>query len=153
MGMRASVRAEYFERAPRTGLVLAVVTLLGVGCAGSDPAASAQPVDVGPCRDGDPDRERWGTNCLCCHANEFGVAGSLVPDAGVTAILVADPTGRTDEMSPDFFDNFFRHQRLTPPLTAIITFADGEQRKMLGLSPHGSCNACHGVRTPILGVR
>ncbi len=132
------------------------MALLGVisatACSSSGTAASAAAVDVGPCRDGDHDRERWGTSCLCCHTGEFGVAGSLAPDAGVVDIFVEDRDGRTAEMSPDIFDNFFRHRKLTPPLSTTITFADGDQRTMQAV-PHGSCNACHGVSVPLVGSR
>ncbi len=118
-------------------------------------AAGDQPaiVDVGSCFDGDPNRERWGSNCLCCHETEFGVAGSVVSDSAVKTILVTDPRGRSAEMSPNFFDNFFRHQKLEPPLTATITFSDGERRRMKSTAPHGSCNACHGQSVPMLGSR
>lgn len=109
--------------------------------------------NVGPCSDGDPDRERWGTSCLCCHTGEFGVAGSLARDAGVAMVVVADRNGRTAEMPPNVFDNFFQHRNLEPPLTAVVTFADGEQRAMKSPAPHGSCNACHGVATSRLGSR
>ena len=132
------------------------MALLGVisvtACSSSGTVASAAAVDVGVCRDGDHARERWGTSCLCCHTGEFGVAGSLAPDSGVVDIFVEDRDGRTAEMSPDIFDNFFRHRKLTPPLSTTITFADGDQRRMQAV-PHGSCNACHGVSVPLVGSR
>ncbi len=115
-------------------------------------AAPSNTIDVGLCRDGDPNRERWGTSCLCCHTHDFGVAGSVAPRSGVVDILIEDRNGRTAEMSPNIFDNFFRHRKLTPPLVATITFADGEQRVMRD-SPHGSCNGCHGVSVPLVGSR
>jgi hypothetical protein len=127
------------------------MSAFAIGCAGH--GSSDVSPGVGACQDGDPLRERWGTDCLCCHATEFGVAGSLEPDAGISMISVSDREGRSDEMSPDLFDNFFRHQKLTPPLNAVVTFANGEQRRMRSAAPHGSCNACHGNSEPRLGSR
>jgi hypothetical protein len=121
-------------------------------CSGGQDGASAAPIDVGPCRDGDPNRERWGTSCLCCHTHDFGVAGSVAKGSGVVDVFVEDRDGRTAQMSPDIFDNFFRHRKLTPPLVATVTFADGEQRVMPA-APHGSCNGCHGVSVSLVGSR
>lgn len=142
----------------RLWCLVLVATSLGGCFDGGDAEGSAAgegptAVDLGPCLDGDPNRERWGSNCVCCHETEFGVAGSLLPDSAVETIFVADQRGRSAEMSPNFFDNFFRHQKLTPPLTATITFSDGEQRRMQSAALHGSCNACHGQSEPMLGSR
>lgn len=98
-------------------------------------------------------KERYGTSCLCCHANEFGVAGSLPRDAGVSSVVVVDRDGRSTDMASDVFDNFFQHRQLTPPLRATVRFADGAVSSMKGDAPHGSCNACHGVSTPLVGQR
>ena len=133
-------------------LALAILVASVLGCSQSEGTSAPVPADFGPCRDGNPARERWGTSCLCCHTGEFGVAGSLAPDSGVVDIFVEDRDGRTAEMSPDIFDNFFRHRKLTPPLSTTITFADGDQRRMQAV-PHGSCNACHGVSVPLVGSR
>src|SRR5947207_1074555 len=100
MRMSASHSFAHVDRVLDSRFVLVLAALLG-GCASS--SASPAPVDVGPCRDGDPDRERWGTSCLCCHTTEFGVAGSLAGDAGISTITITDSEGRTSEMSPDFF--------------------------------------------------
>lgn len=103
---------------------------------------------------GDPNAERYGTSCICCHSGEFGVAGSLAHDAGVATILVEDHDGKTAEMSPDPYDNFFRHRPLSPPLSATVIFENGERRTMKGPAPHGSCNACHDSElVPRIGTR
>ena len=141
----------YAERSWLWLAVLATSVSCFDGAAVEDKPNGAAAADLGPCRDGDPSRGRWGSNCLCCHETDFGVAGSLAPDAKVQTIFVADLHGHSAEMSPDIFDNFFRHQKLEPPLVATITFTDGEQRRMRSAAPHGSCNACHGVSTTLLG--
>jgi hypothetical protein len=133
--------------------VLALGGVVGLSaCSSGQEASAAASIDVGPCRDGDPNRERWGTSCLCCHTHDFGVAGSIAEGSGVVDILVEDRDGRTAQMSPDIFDNFFRHRKLSPPLVATVTFADGDQRVMPA-APHGSCNGCHGVSVPLVGSR
>lgn len=81
------------------------------------------------------------------------MAGSVAHDAGVAAVLVTDRNGLELEMAPNPFDNFFRHYKMTPPLRAQITFADGEVRTMQHEAAHGSCNACHGEVTKALGER
>ena len=108
---------------------------------------------VGPCRDGDPDRERWGSSCLCCHAESFGVAGSVAHDAGVSQVFVRDRDGKTAEMFVNPYDNFFQHRNLVAPLTVTVRFEDGTERVMRDPAPHGSCNACHGETTARLGTR
>jgi len=129
------------------------------GC--SAPVGSAEPelrpsFDVGDCSGadaGDPALERYGTSCICCHKRTFGVAGSVARDAGIEAVIVVDRDGKTADMAPNPYDNFFQHRQLTPPLAAVVVFADGERRTMKELSPHGSCNACHGVTAPHVGAR
>ena len=97
-------------------------------------------IDVGACVDGSEFVQRHGTNCVCCHT-EFGVAGSVMHDAGVVEVLVTDRNGVEVEIAPNPFDNFFRHYALEPPFRAQITMADGSVRVMDERAPHGSCNA------------
>ncbi len=133
-------------------LALAINAGGGLACANAE-GERVSPDSFGACDDGDPTRERWGANCLCCHADEFGVAGSLPKDAGIATVFVVDNDGRTAEMSPDIFDNFFRHRKLTPPLRATVRFTDGSARSMKSPAPHGSCNACHGTHVAPIGAR
>lgn len=115
-------------------------------------SSSSRPVDAGTCREGIAWQQRHGTSCLCCH-QEFGIAGSVAHDAGVVRVLVTGSDGQELEAAPNGFDNFFRHFQLVPPLRATITFRDGEVRTMDHPAPHGSCNACHGETTGMLGER
>jgi len=138
----------------------AVVACVFPGCiatVGADESGARPPSpDIGSCEGadgGDPARERHGTSCICCHARTFGVAGSVEHDAGVESILVVDRDGKTADMATNPHDNFFQHRRLTPPLAAVVIFADGERRTMKSPAPHGSCNACHGVTTTRVGAR
>jgi hypothetical protein len=133
-------------------IVLVVSAALVAACSesGDNPLA---PADFAPCRVGEKLRERHGTSCLCCHNGEFGVAGSVAHDAGVSTIFVSDAEGRTASMFPNIFDNFFQHRQLTPPLTPMIIFDNGEVRTMKQKAPHGSCNACHGETIRPLGER
>jgi cytochrome c5 len=136
---------------------LAFLTIsLTAACSQESRVEEAPRVDrsaVGPCRDGDPDRERWGTSCLCCHAESFGVAGSVAHDAGVLEIFVRDRDGKTAEMFVNPYDNFFQHRNLVAPLTAVVRYEDGTERTMRSAAPHGSCNACHGETVPRIGTR
>ena len=96
------------------------------------------------CIDGDEAMQRHNAPCVCCHA-EFGVAGSVDQSRGaVIRVVVRDAFGNTDEMQPNVFGNFFRHQKLTPPLTPIVFGDDGRALTMKSPAPHGNCNACHG---------
>jgi len=125
--------------------------LVWAGCAG---AAACVPEDEEPspaCADGDPLQERYGTDCLCCHRNEFGVAGSvdLAGDAPpVALVIVEDRSGVRAQMAPNPYGNFFRHVQLQPPLRAWVVGRDGGVAAMGMEAPHGSCNRCHGVTTP-----
>jgi hypothetical protein len=97
---------------------------------------------------GDRERQRHGTACLCCHADEFSVAGSIDPRGGAIArLVITDARGEAREMAPNAFDNFFRHFALTPPLRVEAYGVDGRSVAMRDPAPHGDCNACHGVST------
>jgi hypothetical protein len=107
------------------------------------------------CREGDPSQERHGTDCLCCHAVEFGVAGSVNLDGPlVTRVLVTDARGRSADMAPNAYGNFFRHDALEPPLKAVVFGPDGRASAMKQTVTEASCNRCHsagGMVPPIHG--
>jgi hypothetical protein len=116
----------------------------------ADPGDAAPPPAIASfvprCVDGDFDRQRHGATCLCCHAEEFGVAGSVDPTAApVERIVVTDAHGDVASLAPNAFANFFRHFRMTPPLQAIAYGPDGRAAPMRALSPSADCNACHGI--------
>jgi hypothetical protein len=134
-----------------------ITVTTGASACSEKPAPAEPPPDplvaFAPCRDAEPKTEGHGTSCLCCHQGEFGVAGSVAHDSGVDMIFVTDRDGRTASMAPNGFDNFFRHRKLTPPIQATVVFMDGETRRMPEGAPHGSCNACHGETTALVGER
>jgi hypothetical protein len=128
------------------------VTLAGfsaAACSGDDELTW---LDDGPtpgCRDGDRAEQRYGTACLCCHRGEFSVAGSI-DHAGppVARVVVTDAEGRTVVSTPNSFDNFFGHLRLTPPLSAAVYGPAGDALRMRDLAPDGDCNRCHSAAGP-----
>jgi hypothetical protein len=128
-------------------MALGLAVLSGCGSEGSEPTTF---LDDGPpagCVDGDVEKQRHGTACLCCHEREFGVAGSVdLGGAPITRIVVQGSAGRSAEMVPNAFGNFFRHIQLTPPLAAVIYGANGQTRAMKALAPNGDCNGCHRTR-------
>ncbi len=137
------------------GSALVFTALPGCSNRSSDagpPSLDAGPATMATCRDGDHDRQRYGSACLCCHKDTFGVAGSVAHDAGVALVKVRDRDGKIAEMYVNTYDNFFQHRRLTPPISAVIVFEDGTERAMPEPAPHASCNACHGQTTPLLGA-
>ncbi len=141
----------------------AALAAMMVGCAAADDGASTgttsqayvPPADAASCDQGDPKRERFGTNCLCCHTGDFTVAGSIdLLGAPVARVVVTDANGNRAEMTPDPFGNFFRHVPLSPPLTAVAFGPDGRARAMQMPAPHAACNECHhpnGVAPRITG--
>lgn len=146
-------------RQPAAFLFAAFLMGGAAGCSSRSPAAGSADAgsadaapDLGACRDGDREHQRYGANCLCCHKDTFGVAGSVAHDAGVELVKVRDRDGKIAEMYVNTYDNFFQHRRLTPPISATIVFADGTERTMPEPAPHASCNACHGQKTPLLGA-
>jgi hypothetical protein len=125
----------------RLGGFSLVLALAVPGCgepgAAADEAASA-------CEQGDERQERHGTDCLCCHAEVFTVAGSVEQGARkIESILVRDAAGETLVMTPNAYGNFFLHDAVALPLEAWILAGDGAERRMRGSAPHGSCNRCH----------
>jgi hypothetical protein len=122
---------------------------LGVGCTTTNVAKDDTMRDG--CAAGDPEEQRRGTDCQCCHLDQFSMAGSVSPDAEVAEIRVSDGVNHAIAQ-PNHLGNFFRHNQLNPPLTASLVFADGRETFMETPAPHGSCNRCHdGVDEPILG--
>src|SRR5262249_9949075 len=103
--------------------------------------------------DGDPNVQRHGARCLCCHGDEFAVAGS-VSSAGpsVARVVVTDATGDERTMAPNLFGNFFAHYPLTPPLHAVAYGPDGRSIEMRSLAPPPDCNACHAVGGPVAPI-
>ena len=128
-----------------------------IGCTSDGSAVTVATEGPRQCADaGDPARERHGSDCLCCHATtEFGIAGSIAPGSPIDRIVVTDSDGNVADMAPNAYDNFFRHVSLKPPLTARVVFADGTDRTMRELAPHGSCNSCHAEsgQAPPIGAR
>jgi hypothetical protein len=110
-------------------------------------------VDDGPrsgCGDGDVFEQRRGTACLCCHADEFSVAGSVARTGPpVARVIVTDRIGRAVDMAPNAFFNFFRHFELSPPLRPVVYAADGRELAMKQPAASGDCNACHRAGGPM----
>ena len=141
-----------------TRLLVALVagaSACGVGAGGLTDDRDAAPRGAGPsdsaateaaCVSGDPGRQRYGSACLCCHSDEFSVAGSVdLGGPAIVRVLVTDARGEIRDMAPNSFGNFFRHFALTPPLRAVAYDADGRASAMRDPAPHGDCNACHGL--------
>lgn len=102
------------------------------------------------CVDGDSSVQRHGATCLCCHADGFGVAGSVDPKGPpVTTIVVTDARGDVATMSPNLFSNFFRHFTMTPPFRAVVHGPDGRSLEMKSDAPIADCNACHYTGGPV----
>ena len=105
------------------------------------------------CADGDHDQQRRGTACLCCHAGEFGAAGSIDRRFAVGArIEIDDATGRHVDAVANAFGNFFSHEQLVAPLRPRIVDANGRVFAMREAAPDGNCNRCHaetGVVRPL----
>jgi hypothetical protein len=132
-----------------------MVTALLLGVASCGDAASLQAAeDEASCRDGPPEAERHGADCLCCHRDSFTVAGSVARDdsaheRGLAAsdaielVVVVDSAGQRTTMGVNPYGNFFQHVPIRPPLRAAVVLADGSERWMGGQAPHGSCNRCH----------
>lgn len=120
-----------------------------VACGGGD---DAKWLDDGPtpgCQDGDVAGQRYGTACLCCHQDEFSVAGSADRDGPTVArVVVTDVEGRSVDTAPNSFDNFFGHFRLTPPLSAVVYGPTGDALPMRAPLSSGDCNGCHSAAGP-----
>ena len=130
--------------------------LLLAACGTAEPSSTWLDDDPpAECVDGDRETQRHGTACLCCHADEFGVAGSVdLQGAAVSRVVVADGDGNTANMVPNGFGNFFQHVKLTPPLSATVYGEDGRTQTMQSPANSGDCNSCHaasGVAAPLQG--
>jgi hypothetical protein len=105
--------------------------------------------------DGSESDQRHGTACLCCHSDEFGVAGSVDPAGSpVARVVVTGSDGDVADMYVNQFSNFFRHFPLATPVSAVVYAPDGAARAMQELAPSADCNACHfagGPVPPIVG--
>jgi hypothetical protein len=126
-----------------------LLALVGAAAAVLVSACGAEADDPAACIDGDEHAQRYGTDCLCCH-DEFGVAGSVdKASSEIESVEVTGTEGGLNWMVPNSFGNFFRHHKLTPPLTATVKYADGRVVTMVSKAPHGGCNRCHdGVTVP-----
>src|SRR5262245_35656687 len=108
-------------------------------CGSENPASAGDGPRPG-CADGDALQQRHATACLCCHADEFSVAGSVARSGPpVARLVVTDQTGRVVEMAPNGFFNFFRHLELSPPLRPVVYSEDGRALAMKEPAPSGDC--------------
>jgi hypothetical protein len=123
-----------------------------VACA-PEPQAREAP-EAGPvaCSEGDPEVQRRGARCLCCHADDFSVAGSVDLTRPPARVVVVDAHGEERTMAPNVFGNFFAHFALAPPYRAMAYGADGSVLAMSAPAPHADCNACHVVAGPALPI-
>ena len=82
----ASHPAGSLARRPVALLSALIALVATAGCVGA-------PEDNRICTPGAPSRERYGTDCPCCHV-EFGVAGSLDVDGPtLVQVVVTDAQG------------------------------------------------------------
>lgn len=145
-----AVRAGFF--------VLALAAAAACGTAKEPDAqvgGETAPLVVGPCRDGDANEQRYGSTCLCCHSDEFGVGGSIDRSGPpISRIVVVDAVGDVADVAPNAFGNFFRHFPMTPPVRAAAIGPDGRRIEMQSAAPSADCNRCHsatGSAPPIHG--
>jgi hypothetical protein len=119
---------------------------IDAGAAASVDGGAWSPLDAGAptCEQGDRTVQRYGTDCLCCHAWEFGAAGS-VDKAGsaISRIEATDRDGVTAVMYPNGLSNFFQHYPLAGPLRVVAYGPDGRSIAMQEPAPDGACNRCH----------
>ncbi|MEW5850770.1 MAG: hypothetical protein AB2A00_18425 [Myxococcota bacterium] len=101
-------------------------------------------VDAGGCEEGNPDEERRGTDCLCCH-EEFGIAGTFSRESVPPRwVKVRDATGAVFTMGLNTHGNFFHFTKVTPPIEAWTEDADGGVlNRMQARVAESSCNRCH----------
>jgi hypothetical protein len=132
-----------------------IAALTAASCADSH---SSTWLDDGPtpgCRNGDVTEQRYGTACLCCHEDEFSIAGSIDREgAPIVRVIVRDAEGRSVDTAPNSFGNFFGHFDLTPPLFAVVYGPNGDFISMRTAAPSGDCNGCHaedGAAPPVHG--
>lgn len=133
---------------PALAIAIGIAVALVAACSAAPPGASASTTDAGGllpgCTDGDPSQQRYGATCLCCHTDEFGVAGSIDRQgAPATRIVVVDSNGVVADMAPNGFGNFFRHVPMTPPLEATVYGPTGATIAMRDPATSADCNSCH----------
>jgi cytochrome c5 len=143
------------RRACLLALSVAAAAACGATKEHDAPATEAAPLGLGPCRDGDANEQRYGSTCLCCHSDEFGVGGSIDRSGPpVARIVVVDAVGDVADVAPNAFGNFFRHFPMTPPVRAAAIGPDGRRIEMQSAAPSADCNRCHsasGSAPPIHG--
>jgi hypothetical protein len=111
------------------------------------------PPDASTCRDGDEKVQRHGTACLCCHGDEFGVAGSIdLAGPAVARVVVTGADGDVADMAINPFGNFFRHFPLATPVQARVLGPDNTSLAMQQLAPSADCNACHFTGGPVAPI-
>lgn len=121
---------------------------------------SPSPKRTADCEEGDPTRERYGTDCACCHGTQFAASGSVAADArsAISHVEVVDRVGQVFFLPPNPYGNFFRH-RPTPelPLRGKVVYRDGSESAMQGEIHEASCNHCHKPEgtgaAPMIGFR
>lgn len=137
--------------------------LVAAACGGEE--TSSHPTTTPPmstkanpaCADGERERERYGTDCGCCHAAEFAISGSVELSAmnAIDRVEVVDSSGQRLVTSVDPFGNFFRHRpKPVLPLTARLIYRDGRVSAMKAPATNASCNGCHrdGGDAPPIGT-
>jgi hypothetical protein len=128
---------------------LAFAAACAGGSDGEPAPESRSALAIGACRDGDPNDQRHGATCLCCHSDEFGVGGSIDrAGAPVARVVVVDARGEVADVAPNPFSNFFRHFPLVAPLRAKVIAPDGRVLEMQADAPTADCNRCHGATVP-----
>lgn len=108
----------------------------------ADNSDASQPT----CVDGDPQRERYGTSCGCCHRDQFSASGSIASEAlsRVDHVEISDDHGALLFLSPNPYGNFFGHRpKLVLPARARLFYRDGTVSEMKAPITDTSCNACH----------
>lgn len=139
------------------------VLLVLVACDGEAPAPP-QPANPAPfaeftpsakrtadCEEGDPGRERYGTDCGCCHGSQFAASGSVAAEAAanIRHVEVVDRLGQVFFMPPNPYGNFFAHRpRPEMPMRAKVVFRDGREHEMKDAIAEASCNHCHRASGP-----
>lgn len=109
-------------------------------------AAMPTPSSTADCVDGDHDQERYGTNCGCCHKDQFAAVGSVALGSlsAIEQVEVVDDTGQRLVMAPNPYGNFFRHRpKPVLPVRARVVFRDGTVSEMKSPVFDISCNGCH----------
>jgi hypothetical protein len=125
---------------------------VGADAGALPPAVATMPPDASSCRDGSEAVQRHGTACLCCHSDEFGVAGSVDPIGSVARVVVTGADGDQADMVPDSFGNFFRHFPMATPVSAVVYGRGGARVAMRELSPSADCNGCHFAGGPVAPI-